>query len=216
MALHVMPTTPRPRLQTPPLPPRPTPATAPQPSSHPRPTPLATGVPSQQPMSSCHQGPMLGFISVSPSPRQPRRACQSLPAAFQSRAPGTPCGSVVSFRSRGILPDATDPARRLELLICPRPTCDPPHTSLVLPVLATPGQAGCGAASPPGADAAAGSRGPGWKELAERLSRALGLKAPGMMGRGPPRLGRARAAPVSPEDPRGSPEKQQPPAAAAA
>ena len=126
VALHVRPTTPRPRLQTPPLPPRPTPATAPQPSSHPRPTPLATGVPSQQPMSSCHQGPMLGFISVSPSPRQPRRACQSLPAAFQSQAPGTPCGSVVSFRSRGIPPDATDPARRLELLICPWPTCDPP------------------------------------------------------------------------------------------
>ena len=50
----------------------------------------------------------------------------------------------------------------------------------------------------------------------ERLSRAPGLKAPGMMGRGPPRLGTAGAAPVSPEDPQGSPEKQQPPAAAAA
>ncbi|CAM9875435.1 unnamed protein product [Rangifer tarandus platyrhynchus] len=83
-------------------------------------------------------------------------------------------------------------------------------------VSATPGQAGSGAAAPPGADAAAGSRGPGWKELAERLSRAPGLKAPRMTGRGLPRLSTAGAAPVPPEDPRGSPEKQQPPAAPAA
>lgn len=81
--------------------------------------------PSRQPMSGCHQGSMLGFISVSPSPGQPRRACQSLPAAFQSRTPGSPCGDVVSFRSRGIPPDVTDLLRRLALLICPLPTCNP-------------------------------------------------------------------------------------------
>lgn len=62
-------------------------ATAPQPRSCPRPTSLATGDPSQQPMSGCHQGSLLGFSSVSPSPGQPRGPVSLCPPPFRAGLP---------------------------------------------------------------------------------------------------------------------------------
>lgn len=43
---------------------------------------IATGVPSWQPMSSCHRGSILDFINVSPLPGQPLGPCQSFSACL--------------------------------------------------------------------------------------------------------------------------------------
>ena len=49
--------------------------------------PLATGDPSQQPMNGCHQGSLLGFSSVSPSPGQPRGPVSLCPPPFRAGLP---------------------------------------------------------------------------------------------------------------------------------